>query len=59
MKQLAASYLKEKNISLEFALSMSEDVGPVDGSAESVVASVYLGQFSRLLEREDTYIMPP
>ncbi|GFQ07264.1 trafficking protein particle complex subunit 11 [Phtheirospermum japonicum] len=55
--QLAASYLKEKNICLEFALSMSEDVGPTDVSAESVVASVYHGQFARLLEREDTYMM--
>ncbi|KAL0389805.1 UNVERIFIED_CONTAM: hypothetical protein Scaly_0337600 [Sesamum calycinum] len=55
--QLAASYLKEKNVSLEFALSMSEDVGPIDGSAESVVASAYLGQFARLLEHGDTCIM--
>ncbi|KAI3450924.1 hypothetical protein Pfo_007589 [Paulownia fortunei] len=55
--QLAASYLKEKNVCLELALSMSEDVGPIDGSAESVVASVYHGQFARLLEREDTYVM--
>ncbi|KAG8387391.1 hypothetical protein BUALT_Bualt02G0016400 [Buddleja alternifolia] len=54
--QLAASYLKEKSVCLEFALSMSEDVGPIDGS-ESVVASAYLGQFSRLLEHEDTCIM--
>ncbi|KAL9171715.1 hypothetical protein ABFS82_04G226700 [Erythranthe guttata] len=55
--QLAASYLKEKNLSLEFAISMSEYVGPIDVSAESVVASVYFGQFARLLELEDTYIM--
>ncbi|CAA0841573.1 Unknown protein [Striga hermonthica] len=56
--QLAASYLKKKNICLEFSLSMSEDI-PADGSAESVVASVYHGQFARLLERENTYIMLP
>ncbi|KAL6519640.1 hypothetical protein OROHE_017330 [Orobanche hederae] len=55
--QLAASYLKEKIICLEFALSMSEDVGPTDRSADSVVASVYHGQFARLLEREDTDMM--
>ncbi|KAK4440413.1 Trafficking protein particle complex subunit [Sesamum alatum] len=55
--QLAASYLKEKNVSLEFALSMSEDVGPIDGSSESVVASAYFGQFARLLEHGDTCIM--
>ncbi|KAL3615865.1 hypothetical protein CASFOL_040159 [Castilleja foliolosa] len=55
--QLAASYLKEKNTCLEFALSMSEDVGPTNVSAESVVASVYHGQFARLIEHEDTYMM--
>ncbi|XP_042010212.1 trafficking protein particle complex subunit 11-like [Salvia splendens] len=57
--QLAATYMKEKNTCLEFALSMSVDVGPIDGSAESVVASAYLGQYSRLLEHEDTFIMQP
>lgn len=36
---------------------MSEDVGPIDGNAESVVASVYFGQFARLLEHEETYLM--
>ena len=51
--------MKEKNTCLEFALSMSVDVGPIDGSAESVVASAYLGQYSRLLEHEDTFIMQP
>lgn len=55
--QLAATYLKEKNTCLEFALSM--DGGPIDGSAESVVASVYFGQYSRLLEHEDGFIMQP
>ncbi|KAG6399482.1 hypothetical protein SASPL_140963 [Salvia splendens] len=57
--QLAASYLKEKNTCLEFALSMSIDVGAFDGSAESVVASAYLGQYSRLLEHEDAFITQP
>ncbi|KAL8546718.1 hypothetical protein ACS0TY_006444 [Phlomoides rotata] len=57
--QLAASYLKEKNICLEFALSISEAVDPIDGSAESVVASLYVGQFSRLLEHGGAYIMQP
>ncbi|KAL3828855.1 hypothetical protein ACJIZ3_017657 [Penstemon smallii] len=55
--QLAASYLKEKKLCLEFALSMSENVGQIDGSAESVVASAYLGQFARLLEHDNTYVM--
>ncbi|XP_073270024.1 uncharacterized protein [Primulina huaijiensis] len=57
--QLAASYLKEKKLSLEFALSISDGIGEIDGSAESVVASVYIGQFARLLEREDAYVMQP
>ncbi|XP_051113340.1 uncharacterized protein LOC127239296 isoform X2 [Andrographis paniculata] len=57
--QLAASYLKEKNACLEFSLTMSEDLGSSDGIAESVSASTYLGQFCRLLERDDNYIMQP
>ncbi|CAI9767812.1 unnamed protein product [Fraxinus pennsylvanica] len=55
--QLSAHYLKEKNSCLEFAISMSEDVGGIDGSVDSVVASVYVGQFARLLEHEGTYAM--
>ncbi|KAL2551198.1 hypothetical protein Fot_04817 [Forsythia ovata] len=55
--QLSAHYLKEKNSCLEFAISMSEDVGGIYGSVESVVASVYIGQFARLLEHEGTYTM--
>ncbi|KAL6506589.1 hypothetical protein OROGR_024770 [Orobanche gracilis] len=53
--QLATS--RKKKLCLEFALSMSEDVGPTDRSADSVVGSVYHGQFARLLEREDTDMM--
>ncbi|XP_068330735.1 uncharacterized protein [Pyrus communis] len=55
--QLAAHYLKEKRSSLEFAVSMSE--GDIDCSAESVVPSSYLGQFARLIEQGDTFVMQP
>ncbi|PQQ15271.1 trafficking protein particle complex subunit 11 [Prunus yedoensis var. nudiflora] len=55
--QLAAHYLKEKRSSLEFAVSMSE--GEIDCSAESVVPSSYLGQFARLIEQGDAFVMQP
>ncbi|XP_021804548.1 trafficking protein particle complex subunit 11 [Prunus avium] len=55
--QLAAHYLKEKRSSLEFAVSMSE--GEIDYSAESVVPSSYLGQFARLIEQGDAFVMQP
>ncbi|TXG59253.1 hypothetical protein EZV62_013826 [Acer yangbiense] len=51
--QLAAHYLKEKRLSLELTLSMSETAIEIDSSAESVVPSVYVGQFVRLLEQGD------
>ncbi|RAL46440.1 hypothetical protein DM860_004719 [Cuscuta australis] len=48
--QLSAQYLKEKSLSLELALSMSEHSDEIDSSVESVMASTYTGQFGRLLE---------
>ncbi|KAL6988014.1 hypothetical protein U1Q18_013760 [Sarracenia purpurea var. burkii] len=36
---------------------MSETANDVDGNAESVAPSVYVGQFARLLEKGDTYVM--
>lgn len=57
LHQLAAHYLKEKRSSLEFAVSMSE--GEIDCSAESVVPSSYLGQFARLIEQGDAFVMQP
>ncbi|CAN1169740.1 Trafficking protein particle complex subunit 11 [Linum perenne] len=54
--QLAAHYLKEKRIALELAQPSS---GAADGTAESVVPSVYVGQFARLLEQEDALVMQP
>ncbi|KAM7519940.1 hypothetical protein LguiB_018902 [Lonicera macranthoides] len=57
--QLAAQNLKEKRSCLELALSMSDTFDDVDGSAESVVPSVYMGQFARLLEHGETFEMQP
>lgn len=57
LKQLAAHYLKEKRSSLDFAVSMSE--GEIDCSAESVAPSSYLGQFARLIEEGDAFVMQP
>ncbi|EPS72818.1 hypothetical protein M569_01938, partial [Genlisea aurea] len=53
--QLAAFYLKEKNKCLEFAVSMSEDSDTTE--IESVVGSSYLGQFSRLIELENSEML--
>lgn len=57
LKQLAAHYLKEKSSSLELALSMSETAGETDGNAESVIAAAYVGQFAKLLEHGDRFVM--
>ncbi|KAJ0040188.1 hypothetical protein Pint_28761 [Pistacia integerrima] len=57
--QLAANYLKEKRSSLELALSMSETSNEIDTSAESVVPSLYVGQFAQLLEQGDSATMKP
>ncbi|KAL4198078.1 hypothetical protein AMTRI_Chr03g44090 [Amborella trichopoda] len=61
--QLAAHYLREKKISLGFQLSMSETlkrpegVAAIESNPDSVVPSVYVGQFALLLERGDTFAM--
>lgn len=57
--QLAAQYLKEKRTSLEVAVSISETLNGTDGSAESVVPSMYVGQFARLIEQGNEYVMQP
>ncbi|KAL7192798.1 hypothetical protein ACSBR2_024589 [Camellia fascicularis] len=57
--QLAARYLKEKRSCFELTVSMSETASDIDGNAESVAPSVYVGQFARLLEQGDTYTMQP
>ncbi|XWS33977.1 hypothetical protein CRYUN_Cryun22dG0128400 [Craigia yunnanensis] len=56
--QSAAQYLKEKRSALELAVSISETFNENDdGSAESVVPSIYVGQFARLLEQGDDLAM--
>lgn len=44
---------------MELTLSMSETATDIDSNAESVAPSVYVGQFARLLEQGDTYVMQP
>ncbi|KAJ6776653.1 FOIE GRAS [Salix koriyanagi] len=55
--QFAAHYLKEKRTSLDLSLTMSETADEIDRNAESVVPSIYVGQFARLLELGDALIM--
>ncbi|RDX97602.1 Trafficking protein particle complex subunit 11, partial [Mucuna pruriens] len=57
--QLAAHYLSEKRSTLELAISMSETFNEIDNGADSVVPSVYVGQFARLLEQGDNVDMLP
>ncbi|KAG9456631.1 hypothetical protein H6P81_001139 [Aristolochia fimbriata] len=63
--QLAAKYLREKKHCLDQTLSLSESSGESGGtkagesSLESVVPSVYVGQFSCILEQEEAFIMQP
>ncbi|XP_061351446.1 uncharacterized protein LOC133296470 [Gastrolobium bilobum] len=57
--QLAAHYLSEKRSTLELAISMSETFNAIDSGADSVVPSVYAGQFARLLEQGDNVDMLP
>ncbi|XVF16062.1 hypothetical protein REPUB_Repub09cG0208600 [Reevesia pubescens] len=53
-----AQYLKEKRSALELAVSISGTFNENDdGSAESVVPSIYVGQFARLLEQGDDLAM--
>ncbi|TKY58401.1 Trafficking protein particle complex subunit 11 [Spatholobus suberectus] len=59
VKQLAAHYLSEKRSALELAISMSETSNEIDSVADSVVPSVYVGQFGRLLEQGDNVDMLP
>ena len=57
MEQLAAHNLKEKRSSLDFAVSMSESLGEIDSNAESVVPATYVGQFARLIEQGNAFVM--
>lgn len=57
--QLAAQYLKDKRSCLELALSMLETATELEDDAGSVVPSVYVGQFARLLEQGAELVMQP
>jgi len=59
LKQLTAYYLKEKKNSLELAMSMSETTEEFDSNAESVIPSVYVGQFAQLIEQGDEFVLLP
>ncbi|KAL4572642.1 hypothetical protein LXL04_019423 [Taraxacum kok-saghyz] len=55
--QLAAQYLKEKKTCVEITLSMPDSIPESDDTSDSIVPSVYIGQFVRLLDLGDTSVM--
>uniref|UniRef100_A0A0D9YXC2 Trafficking protein particle complex subunit 11 n=1 Tax=Oryza glumipatula TaxID=40148 RepID=A0A0D9YXC2_9ORYZ len=57
--QLAANYLREKRYALEFSSSSVSLTKGVNGLPESVMPSVYVGQYVRLFEQGDTVAVLP
>ncbi|KAL5208681.1 hypothetical protein ABZP36_033116 [Zizania latifolia] len=57
--QLAANYLREKRYALEFSSSSVNITDGVNGIPESVMPSVYVGQYVRLFEQGDTVAVLP
>ncbi|XP_042508074.1 trafficking protein particle complex subunit 11-like isoform X2 [Macadamia integrifolia] len=55
--ELAAHYMREKRCCLEIALSASETSKRIESSSESVIQSVFVGQFARLLEQGEAFAM--
>nr|XP_043615087.1 trafficking protein particle complex subunit 11 [Erigeron canadensis] len=55
--QLAAQFLKEKKICVENALSMTDAIADTDETSDSIVPSLYVGQFARLLDLGGTSVM--
>ncbi|XP_022926701.1 trafficking protein particle complex subunit 11 isoform X1 [Cucurbita moschata] len=55
--QLAANYLKEKRSSFELISSMYINADELEKTTESLVPSVYVGQYCRLLEQVDVTLM--
>lgn len=55
MTQLAAQYLKEKKSCVEIAVSMMP--AETDESCDSIVPSLYVGQYARLLDLGETSVM--
>ena len=44
---------------MEVAVSISETLNGTDSSAESVVPSMYVGQFAGLIEQGNEFVMQP
>ncbi|XP_062220107.1 uncharacterized protein LOC133919663 [Phragmites australis] len=57
--QLAATYLREKRYAIECSSSTVNLTTGVNGIPESVMPSVYVGQYVRLLEQGDTVTVLP
>ncbi|XP_043713514.1 trafficking protein particle complex subunit 11-like isoform X2 [Telopea speciosissima] len=55
--ELAAHYMREKKYCQEVALSASETSKRIGSSSESVIQSVFIGQFARLLEQGEAFAM--
>ncbi|XP_071712167.1 uncharacterized protein [Rutidosis leptorrhynchoides] len=55
--QVAAQFLKEKMTCVEIALSMPDAIADIDDTSDSIVPSLYVGQFARLLDLGDTSVM--
>ncbi|KAL5654265.1 hypothetical protein ACJX0J_033584, partial [Zea mays] len=56
---LAATYLREKRYAIECSSSMANLTTEVNGVPESVMPSVYVGQYVRLFEQGDTVSLLP
>lgn len=57
MTQFAAQLLKEKMTCVQIALSAPDAIAETDESPDSIVPSLYVGQFGRLLDLGDTSVM--
>ncbi|KAL5650073.1 hypothetical protein ACJX0J_040882, partial [Zea mays] len=57
--QLAATYMREKRYAIECSSSMANLTTEVNGVPESVMPSVYVGQYVRLFEQGDTVSLLP
>ncbi|GJX87301.1 trafficking protein particle complex subunit 11 isoform X2 [Tanacetum coccineum] len=55
--QFAAQLLKEKMTCVQIALSAPDAITETDESPDSIVPSLYVGQFARLLDLGDTSVM--
>ncbi|KAJ4962840.1 hypothetical protein NE237_022779 [Protea cynaroides] len=56
--ELAAHYMREKRHCQEVALSASESSKGIGSSSESVIQSIFVGQFTRLLKQGEAATQP-